>query len=74
MDYHQGMVQYHLPECPEYNWSYIFGVMEDAKGSNQAVNPNNPQKFNIEDYSVSHTTLEQVALDNNSKMLFNLYS
>ncbi len=47
-DYHQGLVHYHLPEAGQ-SWARIFGLMESAKN-----------KYQIEDYSVGQTTLEQV--------------
>ena len=47
-DYHQGLVHYHLPESG-LTWARIFGLMESAK-----------TKYQIEDYSVGQTTLEQV--------------
>ena len=49
-DYHQGLVHYHLPESGQ-SWARIFGLMESAKN-----------KYQIEDYSVGQTTLEQVSL------------
>jgi len=50
-DYHQGLVHYHLPESG-LTWARIFGLMESAK-----------TKYQIEDYSVGQTTLEQVFLN-----------
>ena len=51
-DYHQGLVHYHLPEFGQtQSWARIFGMMESAKN-----------KYQIEDYSVGQTTLEQVRL------------
>ncbi|KAI9562460.1 hypothetical protein GHT06_009893 [Daphnia sinensis] len=50
-DYHQGLVHYHLPEAGQ-SWARIFGLMESAKN-----------KYQIEDYSVGQTTLEQVFLN-----------
>lgn len=47
-DYHQGLAHYHLPESGQ-SWARIFGLMESAK-----------IKYQIEDYSVGQTTLEQV--------------
>lgn len=47
-DEHQGMVHYHLTD-PSLTWAKVFGTMERAK-----------TRYNIEDYSVSQTTLEQV--------------
>lgn len=49
-DYHQGLVHYHLPESGQ-SWGRIFGLMESAKN-----------KYQIEDYSVGQTTLEQVSM------------
>lgn len=49
-DYHQGLVHYHLPESGQ-SWARIFGLMESAKN-----------KYQIEDYSVGQTTLEQVRI------------
>nr|QST14977.1 ABCA3 protein [Diaphanosoma celebensis] len=52
-DYHQGLVHYHLPEFGQtQSWARIFGLMESAKN-----------KYQIEDYSVGQTTLEQVFLN-----------
>ena len=50
-DIHQGMLHYHITS-PVHSWSNIFGIMERAK-----------ERYNIEDYSVSQTTLEQVFLN-----------
>ncbi|XP_063961818.1 phospholipid-transporting ATPase ABCA3-like [Lytechinus pictus] len=47
-DEHQGMVHYHITD-PLLTWGKVFGTMERAKTT-----------YNIEDYSVSQTTLEQV--------------
>lgn len=50
-DIHQGMVHYHVKDT-KLTWAKIFGLMEQAKVT-----------FNIEDYSVSQTTLEQVFIN-----------
>ena len=50
-DVHQGMVHYHIKDT-KLTWAKIFGLMEQAKVT-----------YNIEDYSVSQTTLEQVFLN-----------
>lgn len=50
-DVHQGMLHYHLTSHV-LSWANIFGIMERAK-----------DRYNIEDYSVSQTTLEQVFLN-----------
>ena len=50
-DIHQGMVNYHITDT-SLHWAAIFGTMERAK-----------RTFNIEDYSVSQTTLEQVFIN-----------
>ena len=49
-DLHQGYVHYHIPAATQ-TWAGIFGLMEQAK-----------HQYDIEDYSVSQTTLEQVFL------------
>lgn len=50
-DIHQGMVHYHIPDS-KVTWSQLFGTMERCK-----------RRFNIEDYSVSQTTLDQVFIN-----------
>lgn len=50
-DVHQGMVHYHILD-QNITWAELFGTMEKAK-----------TQFNIEDYSVSQTTLEQVFIN-----------
>ncbi|CAH1794818.1 unnamed protein product [Owenia fusiformis] len=50
-DMHQGMLHYHITNT-DLSWAAIFGTMERAK-----------VQFNIEDYSVSQTTLEQVFIN-----------
>ncbi|KAJ1067367.1 hypothetical protein K5549_010485 [Capra hircus] len=49
-DEHQGMVHYHLPG-DGLSWAKVFGVLEKAK-----------EKYGVDDYSVSQTSLEQVFL------------
>ncbi|XP_066910613.1 phospholipid-transporting ATPase ABCA3-like [Clytia hemisphaerica] len=49
-DEHQGYIHYQLKT--DQSWAQLFGIMERAK-----------QQYNIEDYSVSQTTLEQVFLN-----------
>eukprot|EP00730_Choanoeca_flexa_P008675 TRINITY_DN12519_c2_g2_i2.p1 TRINITY_DN12519_c2_g2~~TRINITY_DN12519_c2_g2_i2.p1 ORF type:complete len:1169 (+),score=384.39 TRINITY_DN12519_c2_g2_i2:494-3508(+) len=49
-DQHQGLVKYELLGVD--SWAFVFGKLEEAK-----------EKFGLEDYSVSQTTLEQVFLD-----------
>ena len=50
-DEHQGMVHYHINN-PSLSWAQIFGCLEKAK-----------VPFDLEDYSVSQTSLEQVFLN-----------
>ncbi|XP_072041416.1 phospholipid-transporting ATPase ABCA3-like [Amphiura filiformis] len=50
-DEHQGMVHYHITDV-SLHWAQIFGSLEKAKTA-----------FDIEDYSVSQTSLEQVFLN-----------
>lgn len=50
-DMHHGLIHYHI-QNPKLTWAHIFGTMERAK-----------EDYNIEDYSVSQTTLEQVFLN-----------
>ncbi|KAJ7372707.1 ATP-binding cassette sub- A member 3 [Desmophyllum pertusum] len=50
-DEHQGMVHYHIRDT-SVTWAQLFGTIERVK-----------LNFNIEDYSVSQTTLEQVFLN-----------
>lgn len=47
---YSGLLTYFIPNS-NLKWSAMFGLMEEAK-----------VKFNIEDYSLSQTTLEQVFL------------
>ncbi|XP_064334419.1 phospholipid-transporting ATPase ABCA3 isoform X3 [Camelus dromedarius] len=49
-DEHQGMVHYHLPGA-DLSWAKVFGVLEKAK-----------EKYDVDDYSVSQISLEQVFL------------
>ena len=50
-DERQGMVHYHIRDT-SVTWAQLFGTIEKVK-----------LNFNIEDYSVSQTTLEQVFLN-----------
>ncbi|XP_066292809.1 phospholipid-transporting ATPase ABCA3-like isoform X1 [Branchiostoma lanceolatum] len=50
-DEHYGMVHYHVKDR-SLTWAHVFGTMERAK-----------TRFNIEDYLVSQTSLEQVFLN-----------
>lgn len=50
-DEHQGMLHYHIRDI-SVTWAQLFGTIEKVK-----------LKFDIEDYSVSQTTLEQVFLN-----------
>ncbi|XP_065652510.1 phospholipid-transporting ATPase ABCA3 isoform X2 [Hydra vulgaris] len=50
-DEHQGYLHYQIKN-KNISWANVFGLMENAK-----------VRFNIEDYSVSQTTLEQIFLN-----------
>ena len=50
-DEHQGYMHYQL-KAEGKTWANLFGIMEGAK-----------EVYNIEDYSISQTTLEQVFLN-----------
>ncbi|PFX17779.1 ATP-binding cassette sub-family A member 3 [Stylophora pistillata] len=50
-DEHQGMIHYHIRDT-NVSWAQLFGTIERIK-----------LNYNIEDYSVSQTTLEQVFLN-----------
>ena len=50
-DFHQGLVHYQISD-PSLSWAKVFGTMERAK-----------ETYEIEDYSVSQTTLEQVFIN-----------
>ncbi|XP_022089306.1 ATP-binding cassette sub-family A member 3-like [Acanthaster planci] len=50
-DEHQSMVHYHITNT-QLTWAQVFGTMERAK-----------PRYDIEDYSVSQTTLEQVFIN-----------
>ena len=47
-DHHENLLYYHI-KARMFKWSEIFGIMENAK-----------VKYDIEDYSVGQTTLEQL--------------
>ena len=49
-DEHLGQISFELPAT--YGWPYIFAKLEDARNA-----------FEIDDYSVSQVSLEQVFLD-----------
>ena len=50
-DVHQGLLHFHITDT-SIPWAKLFGVMESVKA-----------RFNIEDYSVSQTSLEQVFIN-----------
>ncbi|XP_052759277.1 phospholipid-transporting ATPase ABCA3-like [Galleria mellonella] len=50
MEEYQGLLTYYLPDS-SLAWSRMFGIIENAK-----------RELNIEDYSISQTTLEQIFL------------
>jgi len=48
-DQHHGLFHYRIVRAPGITWAGLFGAVERARS-----------KYDIEDYSVSQTTLEQV--------------
>ncbi|XP_074055105.1 phospholipid-transporting ATPase ABCA3-like [Macrotis lagotis] len=50
-DEHQGMVHYHLPS-KDLSWAKVFGTLEKNKA-----------EFDLEDYSISQISLEQVFMN-----------
>ena len=48
-DQHDGLVHYRIGRTPGLTWARLFGAVERARST-----------YDIEDYSVSQTTLEQV--------------
>jgi len=48
-DQHEGLVQYHIGRAPGLTWARLFGTVERVRS-----------KYDIEDYSVSQPTLEQI--------------
>jgi len=48
-DQHDGLVHYRIGRAPGLTWAHLFGAVEGARST-----------YDIEDYSVSQTTLEQV--------------
>jgi len=48
-DQHDGLVHYRIERSPGLTWARLFGAVEQARAT-----------YDIEDYSVSQTTLEQV--------------
>jgi ATP-binding cassette subfamily A (ABC1) protein 3 len=51
-DVHDGLVHYHVPKSASVGLATLFAAIEDVR-----------ERFSIEDYSVSQTTLEQVFLN-----------
>ena len=48
-DQHDGLVHYRIGRAPGLTWAYLFGAVERVRAM-----------YDIDDYSVSQTTLEQV--------------
>jgi len=48
-DQHDGLVHYHIGRSPGLTWANLFGAVERARSM-----------YDIDDYSVSQTTLEEV--------------
>jgi len=48
-DQHDGLVHYRIERAPGLTWAHLFGAVERARSM-----------YDIDDYSVSQTTLEQV--------------
>ena len=48
-DQHDGLIHYRIERTPGMTWAHLFGAVERARST-----------YDIEDYSVSQTTLEQV--------------
>jgi len=48
-DQHDGLVHYRIGRAPGLTWAHLFGTVERARST-----------YDIDDYSVSQTTLEQV--------------
>jgi len=51
-DQHEGFVHYRIGRAPGLTWAHLFGAVERARLT-----------YDIEDYSVSQTTLEQVFIN-----------
>ena len=51
-DVHHGQVHYHIPKSPTVTLAGVFGSLEEVR-----------ERFSIDDYSVSQTTLEQIFLN-----------
>ena len=49
---HEGCLVYNVPRTEIFSWAKLFGTVERAKF-----------EYNIEDYSISQTTLEDVFID-----------
>ena len=48
-DQHHGLIHYHIARTPGLRWAQLFGAVEIARS-----------RYDIEDYSISQTTLEQI--------------
>ena len=48
-DQHHGLVHYRIGRTPGLTWGRLFGAVESARST-----------YNIEDYSISQTTLEEI--------------
>lgn len=61
---HSDMLTYHLPQSNLMKWSELFGLMEFVK-----------VKYDIEDYSLGQTSLEQIFLyfDKNESVIEDEY-
>ena len=51
-DQHDGLVHYRISRAPGLTWARLFGAVERVRST-----------YDIEDYSVSQTTLEQVFIN-----------
>ena len=48
-DQHHGRIHYHIAPTPGLRWARLFGTVENSRS-----------RYDIEDYSISQTTLEQI--------------
>ena len=48
-DQHHGLIHYHIARTPGLRWARLFGAVELSRS-----------QYDIEDYSLSQTTLEQI--------------
>ena len=48
-DQHHGRIHYHIPPTPGLRWARLFDAVERSRSN-----------YDIEDYSISQTTLEQI--------------